>query len=243
MNLTEAAIRVVDFETTGFDSEKDKLCEVGWCDVYYDEASAEWMVDQEHDRLINPGMPIPPVAMAVHHITDDDVREADPPSTVLPKVFVENIDLYVAHNAEFDGAFAKANGQNARWMCTYRLALHVFPDAPSHKNQVLRYWLGLHDIPGDAHRAGHDARITAEIFCHMMNKATQEYTIDSIIAFSEAPVFLRGNMNFGKHKDVTWAECPRQYLIWMRKQGKVSDDNPDGWSRDQWFTLNKVLSP
>jgi hypothetical protein len=106
---------------------------------------------------------------------------------------------------------------------------------------VLRYHLGFDDIEGDAHRAGHDARVTAEILCYMLNQSTFDHTVDSIIAYAEKPVFLNGTMGFGKHRDKKWTEVPISYLHWMRKQGEFSEDNPDGWDRDQWHTLNKVL--
>jgi exodeoxyribonuclease X len=239
MNLKECTIRVVDFETTGFDADQDKICEVGWCDVSYTDD--KWQSGMPRYSLINPGIKIPVISMAVHHITDNDVADALPEDKVLPKVFSKNIPLFCAHNAEFDGAFAKTAGHDARWLCTYRLALHRIPDAPSYKNQVLRYYLGFHSIGGDAHRAGHDAAVTARILCHILNGSKFEHTIDSIIAYAKTPVYLRGTMGFGKHKDKTWSECPLQYLQWMRKQGEQSEGNPDGWNRDQWFTLNKVL--
>lgn len=238
MNLKETNIRVVDFETTGFDSDTDKICEVGYCDMLFDQ---EWSAGRPHEEFINPGREIPATAKAVHHITEDMVCSAMPAEKVLPGVFAENIDLFAAHNAEFDSSFADAVGFERRWLCTYRLSLHRIVDSPSHKNQVLRYHLGFDDIEGDAHRAGHDAKVTAEILCYMLNQSKFDHTIDSIIAYAEKPVFLQGNMGFGKWRDRKWTEVPTSYLHWMRKQGEYSKDNEDGWDRDQWHTLNKVL--
>lgn len=239
MNLKEAMILTVDFETTGIDTETDKPCEIGYCPVSHN--GLEWAAHGDFSILLDPGIPIPAVASAVHHITDKDVERAGLPDDVFPNVFMPEWNMYAAHNADFDKAFAGEYGARSPWLCTYRLARHLLPDAPSHKNQVLRYWLGFHDVEGDAHRAGHDAKVTALILCHMLNNLENEFTIESIVALAESPVLLTGKVGFGKHHDKTWAECPHDYLRWMRGQGEQSPANPDGWDRDQWHTLNAIL--
>ena len=58
-----------DLETTGVDTSKDRIVEISLVKV---------MPDGEHlvtTRRINPEMPIPAEATAVHHITDEDVKD------------------------------------------------------------------------------------------------------------------------------------------------------------------------
>lgn len=58
-----------DLETTGVDTSKDRIVEISLIKV---------MPDGEEitkTRLINPGMPIPPSATAIHGITDEDVKD------------------------------------------------------------------------------------------------------------------------------------------------------------------------
>ncbi len=59
-----------DLETTGTDVVKDRIVEISYLKVYPDgkEETRTW--------LINPGMPIPPEATAVHGISDMDVKDA-----------------------------------------------------------------------------------------------------------------------------------------------------------------------
>ncbi len=59
-----------DLETTGIDVVKDRIVELSYLKVYPDgkEETRTW--------LINPGIPIPPEATAVHGITDSDVKDA-----------------------------------------------------------------------------------------------------------------------------------------------------------------------
>lgn len=245
MNLKEATIRVVDFETTGFDPKEERVCEVGWVDIVYDDEHGWVIASSTKSQLCNPQKPIPAIASAVHHITDDMVE--DQPSWLAPDDFVykvfhadQNIDLFAAHNVEFDRAFAGA-GDNWPWLCTYRLALHRIPDAPSYKNQVLKYHLGIH-ADGDAHRAGYDAECTARILMYMLNGAETELTVEGIVEYADRPVYLATKkVGFGKHKDALWSEVPISYLQWMKKQGPQSDTNPDGWDRDQWYTLSRIL--
>lgn len=61
-----------DLETTGLDVERDRIVELGLVKL---------MPDGERltrARRINPGMPIPPEASAVHGITDADVADCPP---------------------------------------------------------------------------------------------------------------------------------------------------------------------
>lgn len=245
MKLRDANIISLDTETTGLDTEKDRICEVGWCRLRY-QSDGTFKAGDGHSQIINPGIPIPPEASAIHHLTDNSVS-GEPNIESWPKQF--KVDLVVAHNAEFDKAFCIREGvitESVLWLCTMRLAKHLLPNAPGYKNQVLRYFLGFENIPGDPHRADHDAAVTAAIFSYMLNYcASPTATIKELIELAESPVLLTGKMGFGKHGKLTWQECLRKdrgYLQWMAKQGAQSPGNPDGWDRDQWFTVNELLN-
>jgi DNA polymerase-3 subunit epsilon len=65
----------IDLETTGVDPRSDRIIEISLMKVFPpgpDGATPEPVVKT---RRVNPGMPIPPGATAVHHITDDDVAD------------------------------------------------------------------------------------------------------------------------------------------------------------------------
>lgn len=236
--LRDARIVVIDTETTGFDPQKDHICEVGYCSLGFSASEDRLFPGTPGDQLINPGVPIPPEASAVHHITDRILAKEHAPRIFDCDWSFTNVDLLVAHNAPFDREFCELEGVTSPgtpWLCTYRLARHVYPDAPNHKNQTLRYFLGFECVEGDAHRAGHDAEVTALILCKMLN-TDLDLTIAEVIKFAESPVFLSGKMGFGKHHDKTWLECPLDYLSWMQRQGSGS------WDVDAWFTLNEILA-
>jgi DNA polymerase III epsilon subunit-like protein len=73
--------------------------------------------------------------------------------------------IVATHNARFDLSFVGPR-LCTQALCTLRLSRALFPDAPNHKNQTLRYYLGIDAIaaePLTAHRALGDALVSAHI--------------------------------------------------------------------------------
>lgn len=221
-------IHVVDTETTGMDPADAEIIELAVVSLDTNDA---W------SALIRPTGPIPPQASAVHHLTADDFQTA---YTGLPEAWsvmtgeMGTADVYAAHNAEFDAGFLKTyTGQvvagdvgeiqtRGTWLCTWRAALHLFPDAPSYGNQVLRYYLGLKPYlpPGLApHRALYDTLVTAELVRVMLTMKP----IEELLAIQHQPVVLK-TCGFGKHRGVPWNEVPRDYLQWIIRNGDFDKD-------------------
>lgn len=200
---------VVDTETTGVGPE-DKACEVAGFYVVDGE-----IVDH-YESLVNPGIPIPPEASAIHHIVDEDVKNApDIEEAVLP-FFDKEFDFVVAHQASFDKKMVDFG--EAPWACTLKMSRAVYPDAPSHKNQFLRYWLGLQKLvyasTSFAHRALYDSECTTYLFQHLLSKATSENPVEAIIHLSNNPRLLK-ICKLRKHMDKPWSEVPKDYLNWI----------------------------
>ena len=210
---------VVDSETTGVGAQ-DKAVEVAG---FYCE---DGKVLRHYQTLVDPGIPIPAVASAIHHITDDDVRGKPDIETAILPFFDEEFEFVVAHNAAFDRRFM--NFAQAPWVCTWKLSVIVYPEAPSHANQVLRYWLKLPspryaDVQM-AHRALYDSEVTAYLFEHLQSKATSEDYVEKMISASNAPLLLK-KVSFGAHKGKAWSEVPRNYLDYILNKSS-------GWSED-----------
>ena len=96
---------VVDTETTGINSDKDAIIELGMVLFEYDEETGQaYRVLESFDQLEAPGFAIPPESTAVHGITDEMVagRRIDDASV---ENFLEGVTLVVAHNAKFDRVF------------------------------------------------------------------------------------------------------------------------------------------
>src|SRR5208282_306064 len=64
--------------------------------------------------------------------------------------------VVAAHKADFDRTYLR--NDDRPWICTYRCSIKEWPDAPSHTNQALRYWLALQPDIAAATRAQRDRR-------------------------------------------------------------------------------------
>jgi exodeoxyribonuclease X len=130
-------IRVIDLETTGI-SSTDYVVEVGSVDLLPDGS-----ITKHQEFLILPPCPIPAEARAVHHISDEDVAQAKSWDAVCSTFFdrgkFSDIVAFAAHNAAFDHQWLSPDLLgNLPLICTYKAAVHIWPDAPRHTNQVLR---------------------------------------------------------------------------------------------------------
>ena len=135
-------LRVIDLETTGDSFANGGVVEVGWQDVGQ-AADGHWQLSGPPGaRLVNPGVPISAITSAVHHIVDEDVVDAPAWLEVAPEVLRgEGLLALAAHRAAFETRWCTPQlSGRARWICTYKCALRLWQDAPSHSNQGLRYW-------------------------------------------------------------------------------------------------------
>lgn len=222
MNLLTQKFVVIDTETTGIDPAKDKVVEVATATV------SGPSVGHGFDTLINPGTPIPPTASACHHLTDADVIGAPTLDAIAGKLAEQAQDaVLVAHNANFDRGFLPCLADK-KWLCTMRMAKHLFPLAPSYSNQVLRYWLKLtvENTGLPPHRAKSDATVTAALFVELLKHyMAQEGDkgVDALLEFVNRPIKIE-RMPFGKHKDLELAKVPRDYLQWALKNCDLDYD-------------------
>jgi exodeoxyribonuclease X len=208
MAATPQIIRVIDLETTGTTPDQHGVCEIGWQDVAQG-ADGSWDLEGEGgSRLVNPGRPIPPLTMAVHHIRDQDVADApwwhDVARPILnpwpPRVAL------AAHRASFEEQFCTpALTRGADWICTWKCALRLWPDSPGFSNQFLRYYrdpAGLdHERGLPAHRAFPDAYVTAFHLRDMLNEAG----VEQLVEWSKLPGLLP-RVRYGPYRGKEWRE-------------------------------------
>jgi DNA polymerase III subunit epsilon len=94
---------VIDFETTGLSAENDRVVEMGVA-VFNDGELVE-----SKNWLVNPEMPVPEAASAVHGITDAMLADAPTFVVVLDEALpMLTGRLPMAYNAPFDRAFLRA---------------------------------------------------------------------------------------------------------------------------------------
>lgn len=213
-------IRVIDIETSGMEPPAAAICEIGWCDVVSateaDGHPSGWTVHMPDSFLVNPGHSIPPDVSAVHHIIDEDVAGAPIQESILAVVSDPSVEVLCAHNARFERLFITDQMTGGKpWICSYKCALRLWKDAPSHSNQALRYWRkpeGLdRAIANVAHRAGPDAYVTAFLLRDMLNGGA---AVEHMIKRSEQPA-LQVRCHIGKERGKLWSEIDPGFLKWL----------------------------
>lgn len=224
--MSEAFV-VIDLECTSREPKDAHIVE--WAAVvifppWFGQGGA-----QEHSSLVKPPIAIPPETSAVHHITDHDVAGAPLWMTEVNKVrllLTSDGVIAVAHNAEYERevlSTCMSDVPGLRWLCTYKAALRVWPDAPSHSNEGLRYFLGLgagRSRPQAPHSALHDARVTAQLLHELQVVGT---SIEDMLKWTNEPAMLP-TCPLGDWRGHKWADVDEGFLQWIvRKIG----DRPD----------------
>jgi exodeoxyribonuclease X len=189
--MPSTRVRVIDLETAG--NGPQDVCEIGWQDVSLG-VDGRWRVDPERGALfVNPGRPISPDTMAIHHIRDEDVAGAPFWKDVAAGVLRPEggVVALAAHRAAFEQRYCTARlSGGADWICTWKCALRLWPHLPRFSNQMQRYQRmpeGLvHEIGLPAHRAMPDAYVTAHHLRDMLNEAT----LDRLLSWSREPGLL-----------------------------------------------------
>jgi DNA polymerase III subunit epsilon len=171
---------IVDLETTGGSALFDRVLEVAAIRV------ENGVVTGRFERLVEPGIPIPPFVTRLTGINAAAVRGKPTFDYVLPDLHsLFEGAVVVAHNASFDcnflkQAFARAN---LTWdgprLCTLRLARRLVPGMPSYRLDSLCAILGYPYV--QRHRAGPDAEATLALLRHLLDAALSK-GIDSIAA-------------------------------------------------------------
>lgn len=231
-NISDQLFNIVDIETTGLDPAKDRIVEIAVVSTRQMSGDnlSMWA------SLVNPEMPMPPEVSAIHMLTDADVKNAPTWQDAIWRynhyidqtADLDSVPISVAHNAEFDSAFVDPHGRD-KWLCTKRLAQHLWPDAPSHRNQVLRYWRQLDvDTFGILpHRALADALVTAELLRDLLYseefRALNIHDPDELIAFANRPIRVR-KWDFGRFKDQPIEAADTGWIDWCLRTIK---DKPD----------------
>ncbi|GAA0765882.1 hypothetical protein GCM10009434_02810 [Brevundimonas olei] len=220
-------LRVVDMETTGMSPPEAEVIEVGYCDLIgQGDDPTSWAVGKPVSWLCGVES-VPPETRAVHHIRADEVAGLPAFADTRSRLFEGDpaLSAIVAHNLDFEDRFLGEHG--ALPICTLKAALRVWPDAPSHSNSVLRYWLedqGLlsldHDTAMPPHRAGPDAYVTAHILKALLAAGA---TGREMIAWTQEPRLLP-TCPIGKFRGQKWADVEAGFLNWMLAQASMEED-------------------
>lgn len=231
-------LRVIDFETTATDPEKGVVIEAGITETVLG-AGGVLEIGETRGRLFGAEK-IPPETRAVHHISPQEIAGLPPfsPLEMIGETWAGEAgapvpQAFVAHNCAFERLFMGDGAEPAPWICTYKVALRLWPELASHSNFALFYWLldkGV--IEPDmaraqpAHRAAPDTYVTAWNLKAMLLKAD----VEQMIEWTKLPRVI-SVFNFGKHKGMKIGEVPYDYLTWLAFKSDMDEDTK--WNAKQ----------
>ena len=170
----DGPIVVLDFESTGLNTAKARIIEVGAVKL------VEGTVTETFQQLVDPEEALPPKITEITGITDANLQGQPKAETVLPKLleFIGDAPL-AAHNASFDVNLLKSELKrlNLHWngpvLDTLTYARKLYPKLKSFRLGALCKHLGV--SLKNAHRAVHDAAATAQCLARMFAETRERY--------------------------------------------------------------------
>lgn len=153
----------IDLETTGANALRDRITEVGLCEVRCGEVVQEW------SSLVNPETAISPFIEQLTGISPAMVADA-PRFAEIAEELQERLagKVLVAHNARFDYGFLKSEFRRAaidfheKTLCTVKLSRALYPEQRRHNlDEIIK----RHELMvQNRHRALGDAQLIQKFF-------------------------------------------------------------------------------
>lgn len=235
-----------DLETTGTNITHDRIVEISIIKVL---PSGE---EQERTRRINPEMPIPAEATAIHHITDADVAN-EPTFRQLAKSLAEifaDCDIAGFNSNRFDIPLLLEEFHRAGIVLDLSKTRFVDVQTIYHKMEprnlsaAYKYYCGQ-DLEA-AHSANADTRATLEVLKAQLDKypeLTNDVKVLSEFSCHNRNVDFAGRLiyndankeviNFGKYKGQLAEDVLRRdpgYYSWVQ-QGDFQQNTKDAFAR------------
>ena len=171
---------VVDTETTGVNSDKDAIIELGMVLFEYDPATGQaYRVLATFDQLEDPGFAVPAESTEVHGITDEMVKDQRIDDDAVA-AFLAGVSLVIAHNAKFDRVFLEKRlplFESLPWGCSFAQVDWRSEGIGSAKLDYIAYQYGFFY---EAHRAEGDCFALLEILQQPLPKSG-ELVLTSIL--------------------------------------------------------------
>ena len=186
MNLKlKRPIVFFDLETTGVDAAKDRIVEISMVKVAVDGTKTV------KTRRINPEMPIPAEATAIHGITDDDVKD-EPTFKQIAKslaAFIEGCDFGGFNSNRFDLPLWVEEFMRAGVECDFHRRKFVDVQTIFHRKEqrtlVAAYKFYCDKDLENAHSAEADTMATYEVLEAQIERYPDiGNTVDALAEFS-----------------------------------------------------------
>lgn len=233
----------LDLETTGVNKSTARIVEIAFIEIKPDGTEREWQ------SLINPGIPIPREASAVHHINDADVMSKPTFAQIASSLMtgLTDVDFY-GFNIRFDLDVLVEEFKRVGLTWTYANAriLDGFRlwqiGSPRTLSDAVAEFINRDELSnGEAHTALTDIRRTGVVIEQQLErwreKLPRELGRLHELQFPKVPGAIdegarfvwQGDVptiNFGKHRGTPLRQVDKGFLGWMLKQ-----DFPEGAKR------------
>ncbi len=231
MLILDKPLVIFDLETTGTDTQNDKIVQIGMVILHPDGLRQEWQT------LINPLIPIPPSATEIHGIKDEDIITAPTFQSCAATIDVcfkgKNLGGYNILNFDLPLLEAEFKRVNYPWTRGDRLIvdpLRLFRNQVPHTlTGAVSHYLGT---PFDeAHDALEDSKATLDILIAQLNyreglPGDLESLAAECVPKDYATICGRLRLNsegkvtigFGKHNGTPLKELARtnsSYIQWI----------------------------
>jgi len=225
-------IIVLDTETTGI-FEKDRICQLSFLVL-----NEEFEIEELHNDLCKPPLPISYEAMAIHHITPE-MLEGEP-TCVQTKAYKRLCELnnannlLVIQNAAFDLGMLSKEGfiSQMNLIDTFRILRAYYPNEGSFGLQYKRYQWGLYKQEASVAKQlgitinAHDALGDVIVLKNLFERLCDEHSIPKMLLLCSEPIIL-SHVPYGKHKGkkfVDVALTDRQDLHYMLSSNGLDED-------------------
>ena len=170
----DGPIVVLDFESTGLNTAKARIIEVGAVKL------VEGTITETFQELVDPEEALPPKITEITGITDANLQGQPKAAEVLPRLLAFIGDAPIAaHNAAFDANLLRSELKRLglRYtgpvLDTLVYARKLYPKLKSYRLGALCKHLGV--SLKNAHRAVHDAAATAQCLARMFEDTREMY--------------------------------------------------------------------
>jgi DNA polymerase-3 subunit epsilon len=176
------------------DPEADQVIELGIVVFEYEPESGQvGPVVARFSGLEDPGRPIPPETIAVHHITDEMVAGLKVDDAQVAKA-LEGVTLVIAHNAKFDRPFVEARWpafESLAWACSIQ---DVDWRSHGYASSALEFLAMRAGLFYDAHRAEMDCRVVLAVLARSLGDSGKS-ALHALLESARQPSYRLAALN------------------------------------------------
>ena len=214
---------IVDVETTGLDSTRDKIIELAILPFDFSSDGGLYAVHEGYAGFEDPAEPLPALVVRLTGITNDDVRGQHLDDETVGRLAAE-ASLVIAHSAGFDRRFMERRFpvfEDKAWACSKEQVPWADEGLRSRSLDYLLYRFGSFF---DGHRAMNDCRATLHL-------------LSLILPLSGRPILPVLLENARRRVWRIWAiESPFDLKDRLKARGyrwsNGEDGRPKAWFRD-----------